>query len=133
MKFWHFLLGGLAVVLAFNAWLHYRQRKLAQAREGQGFNEFAPYFSGEGIPLYKLREVFLYFQNWQTVKNFPVNADDDICGVYGICDEDLDDAVEELAKAWGVQLLDPAESLRMPPVRTVADLVRFLARRRPAE
>jgi hypothetical protein len=38
-----------------------------------------------------------------------------------------------LAKAWGVQLLDPAESLRMPPVRTVADLVRFLARRRPAE
>lgn len=133
MKLWHFVVGGVAVFLAANLWMHYRQRRLAQVREGQGFNEFAAYFEGEGIPLYRLRDVFIYFQDWQTVKDFPVSAEDDIGDVYGICDEDLDDAVEDLAKAWRVKLPDPAEARRLPPVRTVADLVRFLAGCRPEE
>ena len=133
MKLWEFVVGGLAVFLGVNLWIHYRQRKLAQVREGQGFNEFAAYFSGEDIPLYKLREVYRYFQDEQTVKNFPVNPTDDCCDVYGICEDDLDDAVEDLAKAWRVKLPDPAEARRLPPVRTVADLVRFLACCRPEE
>ena len=121
MKVWLLISGGLAVFLAGNGLLRYREYKFAKARTGQGFNEFVAYFSGEDIPLYKLREVYDYFQKLQSVKDFPVLPTDDLYKVYGICDEDVDDAVVELASRCRVTL--PAT---FEPVRTIADVVRLL-------
>jgi hypothetical protein len=131
VKFLYFFIGFVGFVVAVSTWIRYRDRKLAEERSGQGFNEFASYFSADGIPLYRLRDVYAYFQNWQSVDDFPVRPEDVISKVYGMFDEDLDDAAHELAKTWRVKFPDPDELQQMPPVRTVADLVRFLSRCRP--
>ena len=104
---------------------HYRAKKLARIRRGIGFDQFVAHFSGERIPRDKLFVVYEHLQRWQTVKDFPVLATDDLCKVYGICEEDLDDAVIDLAEKWRVVL--PADFQGVEPVHTVADLVRLLA------
>src|SRR5215204_564294 len=124
MEIWLLLSGILGSFLAGNWLLRYREQKIAEMRSGQGFDEFIAYFSREGIPRYKLREVYDYFQNWQTVKDFPVLPNDDLYKVYGIYDEDVDDAVIELADRWGAKLPPTFEGLE--PVRTVADIVHLL-------
>ena len=125
MKLLFLLLGILAtIIFGGDRLLRYRVEKIAKRRSGQGFNEFAAYFLSEGIPLYKLREVYDYFQNWQLVKKFPVLPNDDLYKVYGICEEDLDDAVVELANRWRVRLPETFEGLG--PVRTVSDIVHLL-------
>jgi hypothetical protein len=126
-----FLLGILATFLAGDLWLRHREQKIAKRRSGLGFADFVAYFSGEDIPLYKLREVYEYFQNWQSVKNFPVLPADDLIKVYGIVDEDLDDAVIELANRWRAKLPPSFEGLQ--PVRTVADIVHLLQQLPPEE
>jgi len=129
MTLWLLLSGAVATFLAGDSWLRYRERKLARQRSGQGFEEFAIYFSGESIPRDKLREVYDYFQQWQSMKDFPVQPEDGLYEVYGIVDEDVDDAVIELAKKWGVSLPPDAEWASMGTVSTVADIVRLLSRR----
>ena len=108
-----------------------REQKLARQRRGLGFDEFAAYFKAKDIPRDRLREVYDYFQHWQSVKNFPVQPDDDLYQVYGIVDEDVDDAVIELAKKWRVSLPPDSEWESMGTVRTVADVVRLLSQRPP--
>lgn len=78
------------------------------------------------MSLDKLRLVYNYFQSWQSVKEFPVDPNDDLCKVYGIVDDDVDDAVIELASGWRAKLPSTFEGLQ--PVRTVADVVRLLHR-----
>ena len=121
------LIGSVVIVLVLS-WLHYvRAKRLAESRRGTGFENFAAYFWAEQIPQDKLRVVYDYLQDWQRpVKDFPVHATDDLYKVYGICEEDLDDAVIELAEKWRVSL--PARFEGVDPVHTVADLVRLLAR-----
>ena len=85
-------------------------------------------FQTESFPRDKLREVYDYFQSWQSVKNFPVDPNDDLYEVYGICDEDLDDAVFELAARWRKKSPADFDLEGHPPIRTVADLVRLLSR-----
>ena len=124
MNAWLLLSGIVAGFLAGNSLLRYREQKLADSRRGQGFEDFATYFSGENIPLNKLHLVYDYFQRWQSVKNFPVHPNDDLYKVYGIVDDDVDDAVIELAGEWRAKLPATFEGLR--PVRTVADVVHLL-------
>lgn len=131
MTLLYLLLCAVAIVLGGTLWTRYSDRKLAAARTGEGFNEFAAHFAGEGIPLFRLREVYAHFQEWMSVDDFPVRADDDCSDVYGMCAEDLDDAAKDLARTWGVKLPEQSELKHMPPVRTVGDLVRFLARCSP--
>ena len=90
-----------------------------------GFDDFAAYFAGEQIPRDKLFAVYEYLQGWQSVKDFPVLATDDLCKVYGLCEEDVDDAAIDLAEKWRVVM--PADFEGVDPVHTVADLVRLLA------
>ena len=104
---------------------HYRVKRLAKTRRGMGFDDFLAYFAGEQIPRDKLFVVFEYLQEWQSVKDFPVHPTDDLCKVYGMCEEDIDDAVIELAEKWRVLL--PAEFEGIDPIHTVAELVRLLA------
>lgn len=125
MKVW-LLLSGLAAAsfIAGNWLLRYREQKLADTRRGQGFEDFTDHFSGEDIPVDKLRLVYDYFQSWQSVKGFPVRPNDDLYKVYGIVDDDVDDAVIELAGRWRVEL--PAMFEGLQPIRTVADVVHLL-------
>lgn len=120
------LSGAVAIFVAGDWWLRYRAKRLARSRSGIGFDDFVGYFSAEQIPQDKLRVVYDYLQDWQSVKDFPVQATDDLYKVYGICEEDLDDAVVDLAAKWRVVL--PADFGEIAPVHTVADLVHVLAR-----
>lgn len=131
MNVWLLLSGVVASFLAGSWLLRYREKKLADSRRGKKFDDFVAYFSDEDIPLYKLREVYEYFQNWQSVKNFPVLPADDLYEVYGMYDETVDDAVIELADRWRAKLPATFEGLR--PVRTVADVVRLLQRLPPED
>jgi hypothetical protein len=125
------LAGILASVFALTGFLRYREQKIAKRRSGLGFADFVAYFSGEDIPLYKLREVHEYFQNWQSIKNFPVLPADDLYKVYGLYNESVDDAVIELANRWRAKLPPTFEGLQ--PVRTVADIVHLLQQLPPEE
>ena len=126
MRLLLFLSGGLAVFLVGNWVMHQRAKTLARSRSGMGFADFAAHISAGNLPHDKLRVVYEHFQGWQTNKNFPVLATDDLYKVYGICDDDLDDAVIDLAAKWRVVLPNKFEG--MAPVRTVADVVHLLAR-----
>ena len=124
MNTWLLLAGIVSAFVTGNWLLRYREQRLAKARTDQGFDEFINYFSSENIPRDKLRDVYEYFQNWQSVKDFPVLPTDDLSRIYGIVDDDIDDAVIELAERWRVRL--PATFEGLPPVRTVADVVHLL-------
>jgi len=124
MNVWLLVSGIVTSVLAGNVFLRKRAQKLADSRRGQGLQDFTVYFSGKDIPEDKLRLVYDYFQEWQSVKNFPVLPNDDLSKVYGIVDDDVDDAVIELADRWGATL--PVTFDGLQPVRTVADVVHLL-------
>ena len=130
MNVWLLLAGIVTSFLAGNSLLRYREKKLAASRRGQGFEDFVVYFSGEDIPRDKLRHVYDYFQNWQSTKDFPVYPNDDLYKVYGIVDDDVDDAVIEMAGRWRAKLPATFEGLR--PIRTIADVV-YLLRELPSE
>ena len=105
-----------------------RARRMARERVGETFRDFAAQFSGQGIEGEVLLAVYRYFQQWmrRDVERFPVRPGDEIAGIYGIVDDDLDEAIEELLT--GRELPKPADVL--PPVNTVGDLVRLVASRR---
>jgi hypothetical protein len=131
MKVWFLLYGIVASFFAVDSFLRNRTQKLADSRRGQGFDDFIAPFSGENIPADKLRHVYDFFQNWQDVKNFPVDPNDDLVKVYGIVDDDLDDAVIEIAGRWPAKLPPTFEGLG--PVRPVADVVHLLHQLPPEE
>ena len=62
------------------------------------------------------------------VADFPVRADDNIVGVYGIVDEDLDDAIRGVLATCGRQLLSDEVFERLGPVviETVRDFALFV-------
>ena len=124
MNMWLMLSGIVASFVAGNSLLRYREQKLANSRRARGFDDFAAYFSGEKIPRDKLRHVYDFFQSWQSVKDFPVQPNDDLYKVYGIVGDDVDDAVIEIAGRWRAKLPESFEGL--PPVRTVADIAHLL-------
>jgi len=132
MKLW-IVLGIVGIFVVWYVWARYRQHQLARSRSGRGFEEFAGHFPPESYPRDKLRAVYEYFQSLQFVENFPVDPNDDLYKVYGLADEDLDDAVFELAERYGKKSPTDADLEGQPPVRTVADLVRFLSRLPPAQ
>ncbi|HZG42136.1 MAG TPA: hypothetical protein VEY93_04175 [Longimicrobium sp.] len=61
------------------------------------------------------------------VENFKPHPEDDLSTVFGLADEDLDDVVLRALHEAGCRVPSPAETATMPPVRTVADMVGFLA------
>jgi len=96
-----------------------------------GLDDFVAFFSGEEIPRRTLVEVYKYFQSLQSVKDFQVHPTDNLYKVYGVWNEDLDDAVLELAKRCGSKTPVTEDLQNMPAVRTVADIVRLLSRLPP--
>lgn len=71
-------------------------------------------------------EVYQYLQEPQTRPGFPVNPRDDLYKVYGIWNEDLDDAVLELAKKCGCKTPTTGLLEGIAPIKSVEDLVKLL-------
>lgn len=74
-----------------------------------------------------LHAVFVYFQRFAAVADFPVRSEDDLAHVYGICDEDLDEAILELAATVGAEQPTTESVRHFPSVRSVGDVVRLIA------
>ena len=111
------------------AWLRVRTRRLAASRPGENFDSFCASFESGKVPPEVLRAVNATFQEWcsDTVPAFPVRADDDIGRIYGMVDEDLDDAVMDTLAACGRQLPVEEQLRRMQPVHTVRDFACLIA------
>lgn len=117
--------GALVAVLGF---FQRREQRLAQKRRSYSLADFVEKFSSEGIPERIAVEVFRYFQNVQTTKDFPVHPEDDLYKVYGVYNEDLDDAVVDLADRCGCGPPTNEKVKGLDPVRTIEDMVRLLGR-----
>ena len=101
---------------------------MARERGTYSLDQFLDHFSTETIPERILLEVYRYFQNLQTARDFPVHPADDLYKVYGVWNEDLDDAVIELARKCGCKTPTNENVAGINAVQTIEDLVRLLAR-----
>lgn len=107
--------------------LSWNQKKLKEERQGENFTTFMNYFSEKEISENICFQVYRYLQNSDIkLHDFPVRPTDDLGTVYGICEEDLDEAVLEIARNCGCQISNINNNRELNPVRTVEDLVRFL-------
>jgi hypothetical protein len=71
--------------------------------------------------------VLRYFQDWLGIKNYPILPSDKICGLYGCCEEDLEEALLELGKSCARREPTQADiDVFKRPVETIADLSLFL-------
>ena len=106
-----------------------RTRRIASERVGEGFGDFAAYFAGQNIPSEILLNTYDYFEEWNSgaVERFPVRATDNVADVYGIVDEDLYDAVEEILNKSGRRWFTKSERPDAPRVETVRDIVLYVA------
>jgi hypothetical protein len=112
----------------FGAPLIWKLQKLKKERPDNDLNTFMRSFEHEGINERLLREVYHYFQHITSGVDFPVLPTDRLYEVFGLCDEDLDDAILEIAERSGCQTPTTEEVKGLPPVRTVEDVVRLLSR-----
>lgn len=127
----YLLLGVIAIVVIWTAattgfkWL--KQYRLKRNRRGQDRQSFVRYFVVEGIPEALVIEVYRYLQKLQMVKKFPVSPEDNLQQIYGLQDEDLTEAIVEIAKVCRTPL--PPENSPVwiqAYIFSVEDLVRFI-------
>lgn len=127
----YLLMGVIAIVVIWTAastgfkWL--KQYQLKRSRKGQNRQSFVRYFVVEGIPEALVIEVYRYLQKLQMVKGFPVSPEDDMQHVYGLQDEDLTEAIIEIAQICRVPV--PPENSPLwtqAHIFSVEDLIRFI-------
>ena len=126
---WIILLALVAFVVV-GTWLgNVLTRRIASERAGEGFGDFAAHFTGQNIPREILLNTYDYFEEWNSgaVERFPVRATDNVADVYGIVDEDLYDAIEEVLKKSGRRGLYKSERPDLPRIETVEDIVLYVA------
>jgi hypothetical protein len=102
--------------------------KIRQIRRNKmSVDEFVGYF--ERAKRIEAREVFLFLRRSACVKEFSVLPDDDLSQVYWLCDEELDDAIIELAnKCQKVNPMEiPPQLIKQSACKTVRDLVDLIA------
>jgi hypothetical protein len=124
------LCGILAVsmVLVFRA----RLARMSAARRGEGFEEFSSQLAGLDLPSSIQRSVFDFLRKRVRVPDFPVRPADELGRVYGIVEDDVYDAAREIAEGCGKMLPERSDE-NVRSIRTVTDLVRYVARRANAE
>lgn len=121
----YFVLGFVALFAVGTLWVRLHTRRIAASRAAEDFGTFCSSFEAEGAPRDVLQAVHAKFQEWcsDAVTEFPVRAADNIVNIYGMVNEDLEDAIVEVV-AWCGRQLPPACELRlMRPVVTVRDFV----------
>jgi hypothetical protein len=127
----YLLFGVIAVVvvwtIATSSFKWFQQYRLKSSRTGQDRSTFIRYFVVEGVPEAVSVAVYRYFQKLQWVNNFPVSPEDNIEQVYGLQDEDLTEAIVEIAQSCRYPI--PPESSPIwsqAYIFTIEDLVRFV-------
>jgi hypothetical protein len=123
------ILGCLVLMLVGAFLIRIRTERIAKKREGETFNDFAAQFQGSDIPHNVLKNTYDYFGKWNSIssRTFPVRREDNIADVYGIVDEDLDDAIEEILTMSGRILTTREGALEPFRIETVGDLILFIA------
>lgn len=128
MKFCGLVIVLIVLSIAFMMLVDYlRMRRLAEQRKGETFYHFAAHFIGENVPEEVLRNTYDYFHDWSGAVSIPVRATDSIDEIYGISDEDLDEAVEAILTKSKRRLPNEEELENLPLFETVEDIVLFVA------
>ena len=106
-----------------------RRKQLELNRERNAFTSeaFRTHYRNDGIDAGVVDITWHRLRAEASVDDFRPLPQDDIYQVFRIAEEDLDDLVLELLHAAGARIPSPAETETMVPVRTVDDLVRFVA------
>jgi len=128
LTYLYFVLGFVVLIVVWTIALRVRTRRIAEARAGENYDTFRSSFGADEASQKVLGAVYSTFQKWclDAVAEFPVRATDDIGVIYGMVNEDLEDAVLEVLTECA-RRLPPAEQLeRMRPIVTVRDFVLFV-------
>lgn len=118
MSWWSWL--GRLVELPFSA----PQHRLMRERNDYGKDDFIRSFS---VDAQISNAVWDGLSREAVVKGFKPMPTDDLQRVFGLAEEDLDDFVLQILVQCGCRIPDSAETSAMSPVRTVGDLVAFVA------
>lgn len=85
-------------------------------------DQFESAFAGGQVSREVLDATFELFTQWAP-PGHSVQASDNISVVYGMVDEDFDDAVRSILRACGCRVPGWSEAIRTPRMQTIADLV----------
>jgi hypothetical protein len=127
----YLLFGVIAVVVVWTAattgFKWFQQYRLKRSRKGQDRQSFVRYFVVEGIPEALPIEVYRYLQKLQMVKRFPVSPEDNLEQVYGLQDEDLTEAIVEIAQICRTPIPpDSSPIWSQAHIFSVEELIRFI-------
>jgi hypothetical protein len=127
----YLLFGVIAVVVLWTAattgFKWFQQYRLKRSRKGQDRQSFVRYFVVEGIPEALTIEVYRYLQKLQMVKGFPVSPEDNLEQIYGLQDEDLTEAIVEIAQICRTPIPpDGSPIWSQAHIFSVEDLIRFI-------
>lgn len=106
-----------------------RERVLIKERQGYAREDFVAELAGRNVPENISQAAFDYFQGtWTLTKTMPVKPDDNISDVFGLVDEDLEDAILDVAELAGCRKPEKEDFHTYPtPVNTLGDLAVFLS------
>ena len=106
---------------------YYRQERLAISRRPYSMAEFTDYFSSRGMDADGASAVWEALRECADFKDLTPYPQDNILKVYGLADQDLDDCILDSLSRCGRRIPPSAETIILPPVETVADLVKVVA------
>jgi hypothetical protein len=121
----------LAMVKCVVEWpLARSQRRLVKERIPISEAMFLAHFQRAGIDGGVAAAAWRVLRSEALVDGFTRAPEDDLEQVFKIAEEDLDDMVLALLRECQCRIPPPGETDAMAPVRTVEDLVRFVAEMR---
>ena len=125
--FWLSLLG-MILFLTLARWCAlWRFRKMARLRQrqgGTGSTAFFAYLQDHGLSVEQSQMVYRYFQDClPNIKGFPVELDDQLGHVLGICGPDVDNTILDIAAMIRCRVAEEAEFSCPQTVRDVLDVV----------
>lgn len=105
-----------------------RMGLLADERRGESICSFARSFDYRSVDTWVIRAVFEELQPWCRFGSgvMPLRANDQLAGILGIVDEDLDELARDVAHRAGRSLESCSRNPYIGKVKTVSDLVQFL-------
>ncbi|MFO0964134.1 MAG: hypothetical protein U0793_00920 [Gemmataceae bacterium] len=109
-----------------------RRQALAEARSSIGPDLFLDHFRRRDVDERIVVTVYGYFRKWMGMAKFPVIPEDDIEEIHRIDPEDLSDNVLRWLACWSLRLPTQGELQAQKPVKTIEDLVLYLATLRKA-
>jgi hypothetical protein len=125
--FWLSVLG-IVLLLAVSRWRALRRlRNVVAPRQGKGNTgraAFFTYLEGHGVPVEQSETVYRHFQDWVPgIKGFPVELDDQLGRVFGICGSDVDGTARDIAALCRRSVPPEADFSGCQTVQDLLDIV----------